>query len=88
MNAFFRQAKVIKTMGPKRRVERAALVNQDFRGESASKGGGGDMSSAELYYELRNGIMKVAYPVFVDGNRSQPQRLAQGTTIAGPNWPR
>jgi hypothetical protein len=67
MNAFFRQAKVIKTMGPKRRIERAALVNQDFRGESASKGGGGDMSSAELYYELRNGIMKVAYPIFVDG---------------------
>jgi hypothetical protein len=67
MNAFFRQTKVIKTMGPKRKVERAALVNQDFRGESASKGGGGDMSSAELYYELRNGIMKVAYPVFVDG---------------------
>ncbi len=61
LNAFFRQTKVNKTMGAKRVVESATLTNQDFRGE------GGDMESAELYYELRNGIMKVAYPVFVDG---------------------
>lgn len=61
LNAFFRQTKLNKAMGPKRVVEHATLTNQDFRGE------GGDMDSAELYYELRNGVMKVAYPVFVDG---------------------
>lgn len=67
LNAFFRQTQMKKTMAARRKVEHAVLSNVDFRGESASKGGGGDMSSAELYYELRNGIMKVAYPVFVDG---------------------
>ncbi len=61
LNAFFRQTKLNKTMGAKRVVEHATLTNQNFRGE------GGDINSAELYYELRNGIMKVAYPVFVDG---------------------
>jgi len=65
LNAFFRQTKLSKTMGAKRVVEHAVLSNHDFHGEGASKAG--DMSSAELYYELRNGIMKVAYPVFVDG---------------------
>lgn len=65
LNAFFRQTKVAKRMGAKRVVEHAVLSDQDFHGEGASKAG--DMSSAELYYELRNGIMKVAYPVFVDG---------------------
>jgi len=61
MNAFFRQTKVIKTMAKKKKVEDAELVNVDFRGE------GGDPHNAELYYEQRNGIMRVAYPVFVDG---------------------
>jgi hypothetical protein len=68
LNAFFRQTKVNKTMGPKRVVEHATLTNHDFYGENAGKGGSqGDINAAELYYELRNGIMKVAYPVFVDG---------------------
>ncbi len=61
LNAFFRQTKMTKTTAAKRVVEHAVLSNVDFRGE------GGDIRSAELYYELRNGIMKVAYPVFVDG---------------------
>ena len=37
------------------------MVNKDFRGE------GGNANKAEIYYELRNGKLKVAYPVFVDG---------------------
>jgi len=61
MNAFIRQTKVIKTMAKKKKVEDAEVVNVDFRGE------GGDPKNAELYYEQRNGIMRVAYPVFVDG---------------------
>jgi hypothetical protein len=61
MNAFFQQTKVIKTMAKKKKVEDAEVVNVDFRGE------GGDPKNAEVYYEQRNGIMRVAYPVFVDG---------------------
>ncbi len=60
MNAFFRQTDVRRTpVGANRRV--ATIVNRDFAGE------GGDPEKAELYYELRNGKLKVAYPVFVDG---------------------
>lgn len=60
MNAFFRQTGVerIRTENNRRF---ARVVNRDFAGE------GGDPSKAELYYELRNGKLKVAYPVFVDG---------------------
>jgi hypothetical protein len=39
----------------------AEIANVDFRGE------GGNPDNAEIYYELRNGLMKVAYPEFVDG---------------------
>src|SRR5437764_15197544 len=45
--------------GKKRWVAR--VVNADFKGE------GGNANKAEIYYELRNGKLKVAYPVFVDG---------------------
>jgi hypothetical protein len=61
MNAFFRQARAFQadmTMGPD---TGATLTDQDFRGEN------GDIENAALFYELRNGLLKVAYPVFVDG---------------------
>jgi hypothetical protein len=60
LNAFFRQTRA-------ERVEYGEddyggrLVNRDFAGET------GDPDKADIYYELRNGKMKVAYPVFVDG---------------------
>jgi hypothetical protein len=60
LNAFFRQTRV-------ERVEygdddyAGRLVNRDFAGET------GDPDKADIFYELRNGKMKVAYPVFVDG---------------------
>lgn len=50
INAFFRQT----------RAEGGVLKNVDFPGE------GTDPEEAEIYYELRNGLLKVAYPVFVD----------------------
>jgi hypothetical protein len=63
MNAFFRQTKAEQLDdsegNKKKRVAR--IVNKDFKGE------GGNSSKAEIYYELRNGKLKVAYPVFVDG---------------------
>ena len=63
-NAFFRQTRAIRELAPGgREVENARLVNQDFAGE----GSGGSASEAIIYYELRNGLLQSAFPVFVDG---------------------
>jgi hypothetical protein len=62
LNAFFRQTQVERlTDGDRPREFVGRLVNRDFVGET------GDAGKADIYYELRNGKMKVAYPVFVDG---------------------
>jgi hypothetical protein len=63
MNAFFRQTRALREFVPGTRdIASARLANEDFGGE-----GSGDAEKAEIFYELRNGEMKVAYPVFVDG---------------------
>lgn len=59
MNAFFRQTVALRR--GTRQMRRAELANQDFGGEGSTP------QEAELYYELRNGLLKTAYPVFVDG---------------------
>jgi hypothetical protein len=61
MNAFFRQT-VSLPRRPQRDLEEARLVNQDFRGE-----GNANPHEAIIYYELRNGLLQSAFPVFVDG---------------------
>ena len=62
MNAFFRQTVALRRfVQGSRDIRMVELDNQDFGGE------GSDPSEAELYYELRNGLLKVAYPTFVDG---------------------
>ena len=63
LNAFFRQTRVrrIRLDDDQRQRFVGRVVNRDFRGET------GDADKADLFYELRNGKMKVAYPVFVDG---------------------
>lgn len=61
-NAFFRQTRALRTFVPGTRdVQSADLINQDYAGESRNA------EEADLFYELRNGLVKVAYPVFVDG---------------------
>ena len=61
-NAFFRQSRALRRFVPGTRdVDFAELIDQDFAGE------GGKPSEAEIYYEERNGLTRVAYPVFVDG---------------------
>ncbi len=61
-NAFFRQTKARpKYVEGTRNVDSAELINEDFNGE------GSNPQEAEIYYELRNGLLKVAYPAFVDG---------------------
>jgi hypothetical protein len=64
MNAFFRQTARVREFGPggNRDISNVQLVNQDFRGE-----GSGDAHEAIIYYELRNGLLQSAFPVFVDG---------------------
>ena len=61
MNAFFRQTRALNNAVMDADGNAAELVNQDFPGESRNP------AEADLFYELRNGILKVAYPVFVDG---------------------
>ncbi len=62
MNAFFRQTRALRRFVPGTNdVAAAELVDEDFAGE------GNTPEEAEIYYELRNGLQKVAYPVFVDG---------------------
>jgi hypothetical protein len=66
MNAFFRQTTSDATRKG-RDIYSVRLMDKDFAGE------GGDGKEAEVYYELRNGVLQVAYPRFVDGtviNRS------------------
>ncbi|MFM8250195.1 MAG: DUF1549 domain-containing protein [Planctomycetota bacterium] len=62
LNAFLRQTRALRRFAPgSRDVESCELVDEDFGGE------GGSAEEADIYYELRNGLTKVAFPVFVDG---------------------
>ena len=63
-NAFFRQSRALRRYVPgstARDVDHVEIVNEDFAGE------GRRPEQAEIYYQLRNGLTKVAYPAFVDG---------------------
>ncbi len=61
-NAFFRQTRALRRFEPGTRdIAFAVLADEDFAGEGSSP------EEAEIYYELRNGLLKAAYPVFLDG---------------------
>lgn len=67
MNAFFRQTVALRRFVPgSRDVRVVELANQDFGGEGSTP------EEAELYYELRNGVVQAAYPVFIDGASISP----------------
>jgi hypothetical protein len=61
LNAFFRQTRAFNREEGSGELQFVELDDEDFKGE------GGNPEEAELYYELRNGLMKVAFPVFIDG---------------------
>ncbi len=63
MNAFFRQTRALRHFEEPRRVASIELVNEDFAGENNRP------DEAVVFYELRNGLSKAAYPVFVDGTK-------------------
>ncbi|MEW4563621.1 DUF1549 domain-containing protein [Bremerella sp. JC770] len=56
LNAFFRQTRLAQD----RQSGQLAILDQDF---TKSR----DSDSGEVYYEQPNGLLKVAYPQFVDG---------------------
>ncbi|HEX5104962.1 MAG TPA: DUF1549 and DUF1553 domain-containing protein [Pirellulaceae bacterium] len=61
-NAFFRQTQVLREFTPGTRdVTSATVTDSSWAGES------NDASEAILFYELRNGLLQSAFPVFVDG---------------------
>jgi uncharacterized protein YeaC (DUF1315 family) len=62
-NAFFRQTRALRRFEEGTRdVRFIELENEDFAGED------GNPQEAVLFYELRNGLTKAAYPVFFDGH--------------------
>jgi hypothetical protein len=62
-NAFFRQTRALrKFVAGTRNIESVELVNEDFAGEGAA-----NPEEAIIFYELRNGNLESAFPVFVDG---------------------
>ncbi|MCA9148521.1 MAG: DUF1549 domain-containing protein, partial [Planctomycetales bacterium] len=64
LNAFFRQATALRRFKQgSRDVDYFELANQDFGGEDRPM----DAENARIYYELRNGRLEAAFPVFVDG---------------------
>ncbi len=79
LNAFFRQARALRRFNGSRDIQWIELVDEDFPGE------GGNAEEAELYYELRNGLMKVAYPVFVDGTEISRSGYVPRTLESGEN---
>lgn len=69
-NAFLRQTRALRQFeAGTRNIAYAELVDQDFAGEGSSP------EEAEIYYELRNGLLKAAYPVFLDGTEIRKSGL-------------
>jgi hypothetical protein len=64
LNSFFRQVTTLRRFDPgTREVAYVELADQDFPGEDRPM----DAQQARIYYELRNGKLEAAFPVFVDG---------------------
>jgi hypothetical protein len=79
-NAFFRQTRALRKFDGTREIQWVELVDEDFPGEGRAP----NATEAELYYELRNGLVKTAFPVFVDGTEIPrsgflPGKLDDGT---------
>ena len=61
-NSFFRQTRALRRfVDGTNDIDHAELINEDFAGEA------NDPEDALVFYELRNGLTRVAYPVFTDG---------------------
>jgi hypothetical protein len=64
LNSFFRQTVALRRYAAgSRQVQFIELADQDFAGEDRPM----DPEHARVYYELRNGKLEAAFPVFIDG---------------------
>jgi hypothetical protein len=64
-NAFFRQTRALRQFVPGTNdISSAELRNQDFAGQTNQP------DEAIIFYELRNGELESAFPVFVDGQET------------------
>jgi hypothetical protein len=71
LNAFFRQARALRTFEDTRVVS-ARLEDEDFAGES------GNPQTGEIYFERRNGtLIAVLEPTFIDGTKIKPSGYVQ-----------
>jgi len=77
MNAFFRQTRALRKYGGTEDVQFVELADEDFAGQ------GGNPAEAEVFYELRNGLMKTAFPVFLDGTEISKQGWLPGAMEDG-----
>lgn len=68
MNAFFRQARAFRGGETRMDDAPAQLVDQDYGGENRPR----NFDRPPIFYELRNGQMRVAYPAFIDGTEIEP----------------
>jgi hypothetical protein len=68
LNAFFRQMHVERLADN----QGARLVNRDFRGDGRGASEGGE---AAVFYELGNGRLRAAFPVFIDGSEAPQSGL-------------
>lgn len=61
-NSFFRQTRALRRfVDGTNDISYAELVSEDYAGEA------NDPNDALVFYEMRNGLTRVAYPVFTDG---------------------
>ena len=74
LNSFFRQTALLRRFrAGSRNVDYFELANQDFGGEDRPM----DPANARIYYELRNGKLAAAFPVFVDGTKIETSGYVQ-----------
>lgn len=81
--AFFRQTSAQRVRDDEDDRPKARIVDRDFYGEGRSRAEAlaqapGVPEAAETYFELKNGKLRVAYPVFVDGTSLSDVFLQRG----------
>ncbi|MDA1179927.1 MAG: DUF1553 domain-containing protein, partial [Planctomycetota bacterium] len=70
LDAFLRQTVALRKYTPEtNRLQYVVLTDQDFRGEGTTP------EQAEIYYELRNGELRSAYPRFFDRPAANPSGI-------------
>lgn len=67
-NSFFRQTRALRRfVSGTQDVDHVELIDEDFAGDA------GDPDDAMIFYELRNGLTKSAYPVFMGKTAIDPR---------------